>query len=106
MTKVLRKNSFERKRKELVQKLDEKGGIFAFKTPIEIHISDFQARLRGELVEVPVHIDSMLLVDGKSLKFHCCEDLKYGICLADFFDGNDFEKIANAMTDENNAISL
>ena len=97
MAKVFRQNGFETKKKALVAKICEKGGWAIFNNPVEIKIADFEGRLRGELVPKTVHIRSMFAIAPSTLKVQAVEDLQYGVCISDLYDGDDMVKLADAL---------
>ena len=97
MAKVFRINGFDRKKKLLVEKIQNKGCFVTYKTPVAISIADFDARLNGELVPKTIHITGAMGI-GSTLHLYPVEDLgSIGLCTSDLYDGDDMTKLLDAI---------
>lgn len=95
--KVFRINGFDAKKKALVAKICEHGGVVVLNNPVEIKIADFDGRLHGELVPKTVHIRCMVGIAPTTLKLQPVEELELGLMTSDLYDGNDMVKLADAI---------
>lgn len=89
-------NNFAKNKKSLMDKVDSLGGVKYFSEPIKVTINPFHARLYDKFEPKEVSIIGVTTYNGH-LGFNCIDAGNVGVCVADFYDGNQFKIIENAL---------
>jgi hypothetical protein len=94
-------NNYDKQRKSLIEKIKSVGGLKYFSEPVKVMVNPFGARLDGKFEPKEVSIIGLSTILGH-LSLNAIDAGSVGVCVGDFYDGNEFKKLEDAIYENKN----